>query len=81
MVERSRHRRTDLSALWAEYKELTSRHLPERAGSFVRSRRFDRLLPVYVAYSCVVLGIIVACLVGGTDLPKHLPGWRTRTGP
>lgn len=76
MVEQSPHPRTDLPALWAEYKELTSRCLPERVGRLVRSRRFDRLLLAYVAYGCVVLGITAICLfAGGAEVLDHLPRW------
>jgi hypothetical protein len=81
MVEQTPHPRTDLSALWAEYKELASRHLPERTGRFLRSRRFDRLLLIHVAYSCALLAITAIYLLAGTDLLEHLPGWQPHTSP
>jgi len=77
MVEQSPHSRPDLSALWAEYKELTSRRLPERSGRFVRSRRFDRLLVAYALYSCVILGITAIGLFAGAELLDHVLGWWT----
>jgi hypothetical protein len=75
MVEHSPPPRTDLPALWAEYKELTSRRLPERSARFVRSRRFDRLLLVYALYSCVVLAIAAIGLFAGAELLDRMLGW------
>ena len=80
MFEQSPHPRTDLPALWAEYKELTSRHLPERARRLVRSRRFDRLLGACALYSCVVLAITAVCLFAGAELLEHVPSWWAQAG-
>ena len=71
----------DLPALWAEYKELTSRCLPERAGRLVRSRRFDRLLLVCALYSCVMLGLAAIGYVAGAELFEHVVGWPVPTEP
>ena len=75
MTDSSRRPDMELPALWAEYKELTSRRLPQRAGRFVRSRRFDRLLLAYALYSCVILGIAAICLLASADLLDHVPRW------
>ncbi|MGH6944833.1 MAG: hypothetical protein ACREH6_11510 [Geminicoccaceae bacterium] len=77
MIGKSARPQTELAALWAEYKELTSRRLPQRAGQFVRSRRFDRLLLAYALYSCVVLGVVAICLIAGAELLEQVPGWST----
>jgi len=67
-----------LGELWAEYKELSARCLPGRAGRFVQGRRFDRLVLAYALYSVAVLGVLALGLALWPGLLDH---WPTLFGP
>jgi hypothetical protein len=63
-----------LGALWAEYKEVCSRGLPDRAGGFVRGRHFDRLLLAYAAYGVAVAATVALAAILWPELLHWLPG-------
>jgi hypothetical protein len=77
MTRRTPSSAPDLPALWAEYKGVCSRCLPERAAGFVRGRHFDRLLVAYAVYGSAVAGALALALTLWPELLHWLPGWRT----
>jgi hypothetical protein len=75
MARRSSISASELPALWAEYKALCSRCLPDRAADFVRGRHFDRLLVGYAVYGLAVAGVLALALTLWPELLDWLPGW------
>ncbi len=76
MARRTPSSAPDLPALWAEYKGICSRCLPDSAAGFVRGRQFDRLLVLYAAYGLAVALALVLALTLWPELLQWLPGWR-----
>jgi len=76
MARRTPSSASDLPALWAEYKAVCSRRLPDRAAGFVRGRNFDRLLVAYAVYGLAVVGAVALALTLWPELLHWLPGWR-----
>ncbi len=75
MTRRALFSERGLPGLWAEYKGVCSRRLPDRAAGFVRGRNFDRLLVAYALYGLAVASALALALTLWPELLSWLPGW------